>query len=60
MLKRLRRNLDPEGLQKLERVLKERMTPVDIIDALSDTDHWLNWTQHFGPISGHDSKLDLK
>jgi TnpA family transposase len=38
--------------------LKERMAPVDIIDALSDTDHWLNWTRHFGPISGHDSKLD--
>ena len=56
MLKRLRRNPDPEGLQKLERVLKERMTPVDIIDAPSDTDHWLNWTRHFGPISGHDSK----
>jgi hypothetical protein len=34
------------------------MAPVDIIDALSDTDHWLNWTRHFGPISGHDTKLD--
>jgi Tn3 transposase DDE domain len=58
LLKRLRRNPDPEGLQTLERLLKERMTPVDIVDALSDTDYWLNWTRHFGPISGHDAKLE--
>jgi hypothetical protein len=57
-IERLRRNPDPEGLQTLERLLKERMTPVDIVDALSDTDHWLNWTRHFGPISGHDAKLE--
>jgi TnpA family transposase len=58
ILKRLQRNPDPEGLQTLERLLKERMAPVDIVDALSDTDHWLNWTRHFGPISGHDAKLE--
>jgi TnpA family transposase len=58
VLKRLRRNPDPAGLPQLERLLKEHMAPVDIIDALSDTDHWLNWTRHFGPISGHDAKLD--
>jgi TnpA family transposase len=58
VLKRLRRRPDPQGLQTLERLLKERMTPVDIIDALSDTEHWLNWTRHFAPVSGHDAKLD--
>jgi len=31
---------------------------VDIVDALSDSDHWLNWTRYFGPISGHDAKLE--
>jgi TnpA family transposase len=57
VLKRLRRNPDPAGLSSFERLLKERMTPVGILDALSDTEQWLNWTRHFGPISGHDSKL---
>jgi Tn3 transposase DDE domain len=57
VLKRLRRNPDPAGLSSFERLLKERMTPVGILDVLSDTEQWLNWTKHFGPISGHDSKL---
>jgi len=57
ILKRLRRNPDPAGLHSFERLLKERMTPVGILDVLTDTEEWLNWTRHFGPISGHDSKL---
>ena len=57
ILKRLRRNPDPAGLHSFERLLKERMTPAGILDVLADTEEWLNWTRHFGPISGHDSKL---
>ena len=34
------------------------MADVEIVDALSDTEHWLNWTHYFGPISGHDAKLE--
>ena len=34
------------------------MTPVGIMEALLDTEDWLNWTKHFGPISGLDSKLE--
>ena len=34
------------------------MTHVDIVDALSDTEHRLNWSRLFGPISGHDAKLE--
>jgi hypothetical protein len=22
----------------------------------ADTEHWLNWSRFFGPISGHDAK----
>jgi TnpA family transposase len=58
VLKRLRRKPDPEGLKRMDRLIKERMTPVEIIDALSDTEYWLNWTRHFSPISGHDAKID--
>ena len=38
--------------------MKERMGHVDIVDALVDTEHWLHWTGHFGPLSGHDAKVD--
>jgi hypothetical protein len=41
---------EPEGLLRLEQQLAERMVAVDIIDALSDTEHWLNWSRYFGPI----------
>jgi len=57
ILKRLRRSPDPAGLRSFERLLKDRMIPVGILDVLADTEEWLNWTRHFGPISGHDSKL---
>ncbi len=58
LLKRVRRKPDPVGLRAFERHLKDRMTPVGILDVLVDTEAWLHWTRHFGPISGHDTKLD--
>ena len=29
-----------------------------ILDALADTEAWLNWTRHFGPLSGQGGRLD--
>jgi TnpA family transposase len=57
-LKRLRRKPEPVGLKRFEKRLKDRMEPVGILEALSDTQEWLDWTGHFGPISGNDPKLD--
>jgi hypothetical protein len=57
-LKRLRRKPEPAGLRRFEKLLKERMEPVGILEALSDTQEWLNWTRHFGPLSGNDRKLE--
>jgi TnpA family transposase len=47
----------PSGLSRFEQLLKERMAQVEILDALIDTEHWLNWTRFFGPISGLDAKV---
>jgi hypothetical protein len=47
-----------EGAERLERLLKARMRPVGILEALADTEHWLGWTRHFGPVSGFEAKLD--
>ena len=58
VLKRLQRLPDPPGRQALEQLLAGHMQEVGILDALSDTEHWLNWTRFFGPLSGHDAKLD--
>ena len=32
--------------------------PTHLLDVLRDTEHWLHWTRFFGPISGHEAKLD--
>lgn len=58
VLKRLRRKAEPAGLKRFEKLLKDRMEPVGILEALSDTQEWLDWTRHFGPISGNEPKLD--
>jgi hypothetical protein len=58
MLKRLRAKPDDEGLEGVHRLLRERLTPVGILDALADTEYWLQWTRHFAPLSGHGTKLE--
>jgi len=49
---------EPAGLKRFEKLVKERMEPVGIMEALSDTQEWPYWTRHFGPISGNDPKLE--
>lgn len=58
VVKRLRAKPEAEGLGRLERLLHERMTPIGILEALADTEHWLGWTRHFRPISGFEAKID--
>jgi TnpA family transposase len=48
---------DPEGLDRVLPLIKERLEPIEILDAFDDTEHWLNWTRAFGPISGLETKL---
>ena len=48
---------DPEGLDQALSSIKERLEPIEILDAFADTEHWLNWTHTFGPISGFETKL---
>jgi hypothetical protein len=35
------------------------MELIDILDGLADTEYWLNWTRHFGPISGLETVLEI-
>ena len=58
VLGRLPRRKEPKDVKALERRIAERIEPLDILDVLVDTENWLNWTRFFGPISGHDAKLD--
>ncbi len=58
VVKRLRARDAVDGTAFLERLLKARMVPAGVLDALADTEHWLGWTRHFSPVSGFEAKLD--
>jgi TnpA family transposase len=58
VVKRLRAREAADGAAFLERLLKARLVPAGVLEALADTEHWLNWTRHFGPVSGFEAKLD--
>ena len=46
------------GLAQLKTLIAGRITPINLLDSLTDTELWLNWTRFFKPKSGHDAKLD--
>lgn len=48
----------PKGLEELRTLITERIKPVSLLDILIDTEHWLNWTRFFGPISGYEAKIE--
>jgi TnpA family transposase len=58
VVRRLRGREAADGAAFLERLLKARLVPAGVLEALADTEHWLGWTRHFGPISGFEAKLE--
>ena len=58
-LTKLVKKPDPVGFQEVESALTKKLQALDlsILDVLADTMRWLNWNQHFAPLSGHKSKL---
>jgi TnpA family transposase len=58
VLKRLAATPTPSGLQSFEESLKQYMKHNDVLNVLWRTEQWLNWTKHFGPISGLDAKIE--
>ena len=47
-----------QGVTELRSLVAERMTPVSLLDVLTDTELWLNWTRFFKPVSGFEGKLE--
>lgn len=47
-----------QGAATLKALIAQRITPINLLDVLTDTELWLNWTRFFKPKSGHDTKLD--
>src|SRR5699024_5639181 len=45
-------------LAQLELLIEEKMPERNIIDILCNVEYWVNWSRHFGPLSGSDPKLN--
>lgn len=56
-LKRDKKKISPSKLRQTERLITSRMQPINILDALVDTDQWIAWTRSFGPLSGFETKI---
>lgn len=48
---------EPPGLRALEAHIAGALPSWSVLDSLRLTNHWLNWTIPFGPVSGHSGKL---
>jgi hypothetical protein len=57
ILKKINKKVNQEKVNLIESLLKERLKPINLLDILTDTEIWLNWTQFFQPISGHEAKI---
>lgn len=60
ILARLTKKPEPNGFRVVEEALTRKLQALDLsmLDVLGDTMRWLNWGQFFGPLSGHESKLE--
>jgi TnpA family transposase len=54
----IRRKQPNASLKRLKAKLAGRTQPVNVLDILTDTDNLLLWHQVFGPLSGHDAKIE--
>jgi TnpA family transposase len=58
VLKRVSPKPVPPGATALEKAILQRLPERGILDILCNTEHWFNWTRHFGPVSGSEPKLE--
>lgn len=48
----------PASAIKLREEVIKRMPQREVLECLENIEHWVNFTRHFGPISGNEPKLD--
>lgn len=47
----------PPGTEALEAAIQERMPEHGLLDILKRVHYWVDYTRHFGPLSGSEPKL---
>ncbi|MEM7593785.1 MAG: hypothetical protein AAF383_20120 [Cyanobacteria bacterium P01_A01_bin.83] len=52
VLKRPKKKVDSKKLAQIESLIEDRIKPVNLLDILTDTELWLNWTQSSQFLNG--------
>jgi len=47
----------PSNLKSIESLIKEKLEPTNILDILTDSEHWSKWSDNFTSVSGFDTKI---
>ncbi|HEN8707915.1 TPA: Tn3 family transposase [Pseudomonas putida] len=50
------RDIPPSAIS-LQTALVQRMPARHVLDIMANIEHWIQFTRHFGPMSGNESKL---
>lgn len=58
ILKRRKSTADTSSIKKFKKQLEMYMPERNIMEILCNIEHWLNFTRHFGPLSGSEPKID--
>ncbi|MBX9899211.1 MAG: Tn3 family transposase [Burkholderiaceae bacterium] len=58
ILRKHAKDAKPEALEKIDKILTERLPEKNILDILVESEGWLDLHKLFGPLSGFDSKVD--
>lgn len=58
MLKRKKSTRDKTKIKEFKRQVEKYMPERNIMEILCNVEHWLNFTKHFGPLSGSEPKLE--
>ncbi len=56
-LSKIKKKPEPPGFLTIEKLVTERLPELNILDVLSDTEYWLNWTSRFNSVSGFEEKM---
>ena len=57
VLKKLTAAPIPKDTDDFAAAIGEHMPERTVLDILCNVEHWLNWTRHFGPLSGSEPKI---
>lgn len=58
IIKKSEARIKPAGLDKVDKLITERLLEKNILDILTETETWLNLHKAFKPLSGFQGKLD--